>query len=75
MAFAKTKTGFNMVNKHVKVINGRKYYYQSIRIGNKVTSKYLGPVQRLRKTRKTFMDGGVPKSEPEEIPTDDSYIG
>jgi len=34
-----------MANRHVKTINGRKYYYESIRKGKKVTSRYLGPVE------------------------------
>ena len=34
-----------MTNKHIKTINGRQYYYSSIRKGKKVTSRYLGPVQ------------------------------
>ncbi|MBI4162346.1 MAG: hypothetical protein HY513_01575 [Candidatus Aenigmarchaeota archaeon] len=38
-----------MTNRHVKTINGRKYYYQSIRLGKKVTSKYIGPVETKRK--------------------------
>ena len=42
-----------MANRHIKVINGRRYYYESIRKGKKVTSKYLGPVdERKRKARK-----------------------
>jgi hypothetical protein len=49
-----------MTNKHIKVINGRKYYYESIRIGKKVTSRYIGPVERIRK-RKAF------KVEPEQV--------
>jgi hypothetical protein len=68
-----------MANKHIKVINGRKYYYQSIRVGKRVTSKYLGPVVRMRKPRKTFIDGGVakekPQEEPQETQTGDTYIG
>ena len=43
-----------MANRHVKVINGRKYYYESIRMGKKVTSRYIGPVEeRIRKSRKS----------------------
>lgn len=69
-----------MANKHIKVINGRKYYYQSIRVGKRVTSKYLGPVQRIRKPRRTFEEGGIAKKqaepEPQEHPqTEESYIG
>ena len=40
------------MNRHIKVINGRKYYYASIRKGKKVTSKYIGPVERIRKSKK-----------------------
>jgi len=35
-----------MGNRHIKTINGRKYYYESIRKGKKVTSRYLGPVEQ-----------------------------
>ncbi|GEM_PF-2230750 len=38
-----------MTNRHVKTINGRKYYYQSIRLGKRVTSKYIGPVEVKKK--------------------------
>lgn len=42
-----------MPNKHIKVINGRRYYYESIRKGKKVTSRYIGPVdERKRRARK-----------------------
>ena len=42
-----------MANRHIKTINGRKYYYESIRRGKKVTSRYIGPVEaRMRKSRK-----------------------
>ena len=51
-----------MANRHVKIINGRKYYYESVRNGKKVTSKYLGPVEPKRR-----------KKETEE--EDDFYIG
>ena len=57
-----------MANKHVKIINGKKYYYQSIRKGKKITSKYLGPVDKRIKKRK-----GV-ESDDLVLP-DDSYIG
>ena len=59
-----------MTNKHIKIINGRKYYYQSIRRGKKVTSKYLGPVdKRIKRKRQE----GI-KQEDLVLP-DDSYIG
>lgn len=59
-----------MPNKHIKIINGRKYYYQSIRKGKKVTSKYLGPVDKRIKKKKI----DEVKSEDLVLP-DDSYIG
>lgn len=60
-----------MTNKHIKIINGRKYYYQSIRKGKKVTSKYLGPVDKRIKRRKLEN-----KLEQNDIVLpDDSYIG
>lgn len=43
-----------MANRHIKVINGKKYYYESIRVGKKVTSRYLGPVERIRKKKSTY---------------------
>ncbi len=54
----------NMTNRHVKVINGKKYYYESIRKGKKITSKYLGPVEK--KQRKEKME--------EEAAPENSYI-
>lgn len=59
-----------MTNRHIKVINGRRYYYESIRKGKRVTSKYLGPVDgRVKKKVKE-------KIEPEDVVLpDDSYIG
>ena len=59
-----------MPNKHIKLINGRKYYYESIRKGKKITSKYLGPVEAVKKKRQ--------EEETEQDDTrlpDDSYIG
>ena len=29
-------------NIHIKTINGHKYYYESVRVGKKIQSKYLG---------------------------------
>ena len=40
-----------MSNRHIKTINGKKYYYSSVRLGKKVTSKYIGPVESKRKKR------------------------
>lgn len=78
-----------MANRHIKVINGRKYYYESIRVGKKVTSRYLGPVERVRKRK--VMKGeqqleqqldAQPANTREEFSEDvpepsneDSYIG
>lgn len=63
-----------MANRHVKVINGRKYYYESIRIGKKVTSKYIGPVEApiKKKQKKIIMDDT--EVEDSLLP-EDSYIG
>ncbi|MBI4174066.1 MAG: hypothetical protein HY517_00335, partial [Candidatus Aenigmarchaeota archaeon] len=45
-----------MTNRHIKTINGRKYYYESIRRGKKVTSRYIGPVdERKRRSKKAEM--------------------
>jgi len=63
-----------MPNKHVKTINGRRYYYESIRKGRKVTSKYLGPVEdRIRTKKKKIKED---ETEPQDLLLpDDSYIG
>ena len=73
-----------MPNRHVKTINGRKYYYESIRKGKKVTSRYLGPVERVRNPRRHAPAQAVAeeklqeefsaKAQIEEAP-EDSYIG
>jgi hypothetical protein len=57
-----------MTNRHVKIINGRKYFYESIRVGAKVTSRYICPVERLRRARKDETQEDVPS-------TDEDYIG
>jgi hypothetical protein len=67
-----------MANRHIKIINGRKYYYESIRKGKKVTSKYLGPVdERKRKPREeaaqTEQAAVVAQDKMPE--GEDSYIG
>lgn len=71
-----------MANRHIKVINGRKYYYESIRIGKKVTSKYLGPVERIRKKKSSVAqnemmmqaENGLQEgSEP--VKEEENYIG
>ena len=65
-----------MPNKHIKIINGRKYYYESIRKGDKVTSRYIGPAEkRVRRKRieESFMASEI---VPEDLKLpDDSYIG
>jgi hypothetical protein len=58
-----------MANKHVKVINGKKYYYESIRRGKKVTSKYLGPVEPKKKRKE------AEKEDSEETTAEEDYIG
>ena len=58
-----------MPNKHIKIINGRKYYYESIRKGKKVTSRYLGPAEEPVKTRKKEI------REEDLVLPEDSYIG
>ncbi len=63
-----------MANRHIKVINGRKYYYESIRKGKKVTSRYLGPVdERKRKLREEQPQALV--LEEQEIKPEENYIG
>ncbi len=61
-----------MANRHIKIINGRKYYYQSIRKGKKVTSKYLGPVGDRK--RKSKDEASMPEQEL-ILAEDSSYIG
>lgn len=65
-----------MPNKHIKIINGRKYYYESIRKGEKVTSRYIGPVEKRVRIRKAqtpdVMDGIAPE---DLVVPDDAYIG
>ena len=53
---------------HVKTINGRKYYYESVRKGKKVTSRYIGPVDS--KPRKHEEEMASEEDNPEE-----NYIG
>ena len=56
-----------MVNRHIKLIKGRRYYYESIRKGKKVTSRYIGPVvEKAKKKEATEADLVMPV---------DSYIG
>jgi hypothetical protein len=58
-----------MANMHIKTINGKRYYYQSIRKGKKVTSKYIGPVEEHLRIRKREV------REEDLILPEDSYIG
>jgi hypothetical protein len=58
-----------MTNRHVKKINGREYYYESIRKGKKVTSKYIGPVEEPIRARKKEI------SEEDLVLPEDCYIG
>jgi hypothetical protein len=51
---------------HIKVIKGRKYWYESVRIGKRVTSRYIGPVNPVRKRK---------KEEEQETEREDFYIG
>lgn len=67
-----------MANRHVKVINGKKYYYESIRKGKKVTSKYLGPVEPKKlKAEDKQAELEIKEEEKEDIMPDgeESYIG
>lgn len=54
---------------HIKTIKGKRYYYESRRVGKKVLSKYIGPVEGKRR--------GTALEDIEEIETqeEDSYIG
>ena len=64
-----------MPNKHIKVINGRRYYYESVRQSKKVLSRYIGPVDgRLRKYRKKKLEEEMTKKQG-EVPAEESYIG
>lgn len=71
-----------MSNRHIKIINGRRYYYESIRRGKKVTSKYLGPVdERKRKPRKVNIQQTeetkqvVQQTEQPQEEQEQEYIG
>lgn len=66
-----------MANRHIKVINGRKYYYESIRRGKKVTSRYIGPVdERKRKSKKAPESLQATEPAPDQNETGgENYIG
>lgn len=69
---------FDMTNRHIKTINGRKYYYESIRRGKKVTSKYIGPVdERKRRSKKAEMAAEQATQETTSTSPDgdENYIG
>ena len=62
-----------MTNRHIKMINGRKYYYESIRRGKKVTSRYIGPVdERKRKSKKSVAEE---EQVVQQAEGDENYIG
>jgi hypothetical protein len=56
---------------HIKTIKGKKYYYESKRIGKRVTSVYIGPVDKVTNEHAEQV------TQPEETmgQADDSYIG
>lgn len=65
-----------MANRHIKVINGRRYYYESIRKGKKVTSRYIGPVdERKRKARKAKAEAALQQEQPQPAAPETEYIG
>ncbi len=66
-----------MTNRHIKTINGRKYYYESIRVGKKVTSRYIGPVEdRKRKSKVELQPVQEQPSNPQEVTAEEeNYIG
>ena len=53
---------------HIKVIKGKEYYYESIRVGKKVRSKYIGPVAKVNRVEQQ----AEPTEEPKE---ENSYLG
>jgi len=63
-----------MVNKHIKVINGRRYYYESIRKGKRVLSRYIGPVDgRIRTKRRKLAEETTETQEKQD--QEQQYIG
>jgi len=63
-----------MVNKHIKVINGRRYYYESIRKGKRVLSRYIGPVDgRIRTKRRKLAEETTESQEKQN--QEQQYIG
>ncbi len=66
------------MSKHIKTINGRKYYYKSIRKGDKVTSEYIGPVERIRRKKpdaRVQRPANEEQEEYKEAEKEDDYIG
>ncbi|MFH0832175.1 MAG: hypothetical protein V1900_00415 [Candidatus Aenigmatarchaeota archaeon] len=62
---------------HIKTINGKQYYYESVRKGKKVTSRYIGPVEKAKKRiqeQEIVEEKEKIKQEDINLP-DDSYIG
>jgi len=67
-----------MPNRHVKTINGKKYFYESVRKGKKVTSRYIGPAEEdpmAEKIAKPKAAAEEPIKEEDLITPDDHYIG
>lgn len=64
-----------MTNRHVKVINGRKYYYESIRVGKKVTSRYIGPVDERKRRSKKSAAEEEQVVQAQGVQSDENYIG
>ncbi|MBI2578483.1 MAG: hypothetical protein HYW26_02100 [Candidatus Aenigmarchaeota archaeon] len=67
-----------MANRHIKIINGRRYYYESIRKGKKVLSKYLGPVDERKRKPKMQPAEQQPATQVEqqsEQAPEETYIG
>ena len=63
-----------MANRHIKLINGRRYYYESIRRGRKVVSRYIGPVDgRIRMKRRKLSEEII--QETQETEDQQQYIG
>jgi hypothetical protein len=63
---------------HIKIIKGKKYYYESRRIGKKVVSKYIGPVKPIRKKKDTDVkvsEGTQVEETQDSQDEGDFYIG
>lgn len=55
---------------HVKTIKGRKYYYESKRIGKRVTSVYIGPVEKISREQTRNLEEELSEQAEEEF-----YVG